>query len=210
MYAEELSGIWVLKIHDIHREADWFFRSTNLLVESIHKLLLGHGVAIRREPRSLGFNTYSYTLAGDLAQCLRYARAEADMTADYVKDTVDAFATVFATRVFDLATSDERLIPGELPVPEFDWKSVEERTLTQILWAAQGRMHLEREQPIPNYMAAALTGWSIQRLSRFKDGDVKMTTKKIDNVTHYNPQTLDLIVRDIEELFFSYDTYNPL
>ncbi|MEL6180426.1 MAG: hypothetical protein AAFS10_15815 [Myxococcota bacterium] len=209
MIIEELSGIWLLKLHDIHRETDWFLKSANLLVESIHKLLLGHGVSIRREPRSLGFNTYSYPLAGDLAQCLRYARAEAEMTPNYIQETVDAFSTVFASRVIDLSDKTD-LIPGHLPVPEFDWGTIADRPLTQILWAAQGRHLLEREQPIPSQMASALTGWSPQRLSRFQDGDTKMTTKRIDNVVHYNPQTIDLIVHDLEELFFSFENYTPL
>lgn len=205
----ELTGIWTLTVHDIHREADWFFNATNVIVESFFNYLSNTPGRIRREPRRLGFNTFSFNLAGDLAQCLRHARNESEMTRDYLDQVVKTFAVVFNTRVIDLALLDDLPLPGELPDNNFDWSALADRHITQILWAAQARTLLIEEQPIPENLALAITGLSKKELSRFKDGDVKMTTRKIAGVTHFNPAAVQHIVDLIEEEFFAYENYTP-
>lgn len=207
MDPSELTGIWTLQARDIHREADWLFALCNRLVENINTLLTGQSVSIKRSPRRLGFNVYSFNLAGDLAQTLRFARNEAEMKHEYLDEIERALIASLNTRALDLLGSDPH---DPLPVPEgFDWGPIAERACVQIVFAGRGRQALAAGAPVPSHHAAALTGWSPQALGRFRDGDIKMTSERIGKVTHFDAATLDHIVSSIEDAFFGKD-YKPL
>lgn len=207
MDPSELTGIWTLQARDIHREADWLFALCNRLVESIHTLLTGQPVSIKRSPRRLGFNVYSFNLAGDLAQTLRFARNEAEMNPDYLDEIEHALIASLNTRALDLLGTDAH---EPVPVPDgFDWGPIAERKCVQIVLAARGRQALSAGKPVPSHYAAALTGWTPQALGRFRDGEVKMTSERVGKVTHFDAAALDHIVSAIEDAFFGKD-YKPL
>jgi len=210
---DDLAGIWKFGASDVRAEGEWLYRVANTLVQTLSLRTGGRSVSIPRDPRRAGFNVYDYHFAADLAQCLRYARSEAELDMKYFADTLDVLAIILKTRALDLAdvASTEARI-GQVPVPDLDFRPLEGRRIGAIILAAQGRRLLQQGNPIPSVMAEALTGWTEHRILHFRDeqSEVVMKHTRRKSVVYFEATSLDHLLKCIEEVFFYAKRYTPL
>lgn len=209
MHHDDLTGIWTFTARDIQQDGYWLLRLASILVESLHLKLTGTAVSLKSGGRSLGFNTYPCHLAGDLAQCLRFARNEADMDIEYYKQIKLNLAFILNTRAIDLRSVIGSL-PGDIQPPDPSLDCIADSKWSTILDAAQARFQLNDNKPLSGDHAAALTGWNPKELSVWKDENGKLTSKKTGNIKHFNIEPLKRALEVIEDAFFNSNYYKPL
>ena len=208
-----LSGIWVLTVQDVRQETAWLYMMANTIVESLTRVVGGNRQSIRSQPRRAGFHVYGYYLASDVAQCLRYARGEAEMAEEYVDEVVKNVQFVLAARVaeLDVEAARQSLQRPELPSVSFSWEWIEDRPLGMILRAAVARRLLDRDQPVPRPLAEALTGWKRQKIAKYRTADgTSMSSVKTGRGSAFDAGPLRELVLALEERFFDQQDYAPL